>query len=91
MSFWSRNGWILLFCIAIFAMYFHFSGAKKKEIFLAKTCLQKMELQKKQALERKEDLQIQIVSQSDPAWVEMVLIDQLGVVPEGFLKVHFQK
>lgn len=36
-----------------------------------------------------EDLALQIRSQQDPAWVEMVLLRELGVVPEGWLKVHF--
>ncbi|MDE3047241.1 MAG: hypothetical protein KGI83_02705 [Verrucomicrobiota bacterium] len=50
-----------------------------------------MENEKAQVLQIKEDLQLRIASQNDPAWIEMVLIRELGVVPEGFLKVHFKK
>jgi hypothetical protein len=32
-----------------------------------------------------------IASQNDPAWIEMVLLREIGVVPAGFLKVHFKK
>lgn len=39
--------------------------------------------------QEKEELSLQIASQSDPAWIEMVLLREVGVVPEGFLKVHF--
>jgi len=53
--------------------------------------------QKKYALEnhqqielaRLDDLQLRIQSQSDPAWVELILKKELGVVPEGFIKVNF--
>lgn len=31
----------------------------------------------------------QINSQSDPAWIEMVLKKELGLVPEGQIKVYF--
>jgi len=37
----------------------------------------------------REELRAQIQSQSDPAWVEMILMRELGVVPEGWLKIHF--
>jgi hypothetical protein len=40
-------------------------------------------------MERHKDLEDRIASQNDPGWIEMVLIRELGVVPEGFLKVHF--
>lgn len=50
-----------------------------------------MEIELSQALQNKEDLQLRIASQNDPAWIEMVLIRELGVVPEGFLKVHFKR
>lgn len=37
-----------------------------------------------------EDLLLQINSQSDPAWVELVLMKGLGLVPEGKRKVYFE-
>jgi hypothetical protein len=50
-----------------------------------------MEMEKLKAVETREDLELRIASQNDPAWIEMVLVRDLGVVPEGFLKVHFKK
>lgn len=38
-----------------------------------------------------QELILQIESQTDPAWVEMVLKRNLGLVPEGQVKVYFKK
>lgn len=51
--------------------------------------LNDLELEKKIALEKQEDLLLQINSQSDPGWVELLLMKGLGVVPEGQTKVYF--
>lgn len=32
---------------------------------------------------------LEINSQSDPAWVELMLMKNLGLVPEGQIKVFF--
>lgn len=39
---------------------------------------------------RQEELKLQIASSSDPAWIELVLIRSLGLVPEGYTKVYFE-
>ena len=38
---------------------------------------------------RQAQLQRQIQSQSDPAWVELTLMRGLGLVPEGQIKIFF--
>lgn len=52
----------------------------KKEIFIFREA----------ALARKESLEHQIMSQSDPRWITLTLIRVLGVVPEGQTKVYFK-
>ena len=90
MSFWMRNWWVALFCsLALFA-HFHFSAVKKGEMCQLTSRLDEMLEEKRDAEMAKEDLELRIASQNDPAWIEMVLIRELGVVPEGFLKVHFK-
>jgi hypothetical protein len=37
-----------------------------------------------------EKLLLTINSQSDPAWIELVLFRELGLVPEGAAKVWFK-
>lgn len=91
MSFWGRNWWFVLFCCIAALVHVHFSKEKKESLKLLRARLAQMEQEKLQALQTKEDLEITIASQSDPAWIEMILIRELGVVPEGFLKVHFKR
>jgi len=91
MSVWSRSWWVVIFCLITGLVYFHFVKEKKNAIALLDMRLEKMELDKLLALQKREDLELRIASQNDPAWIEMVLIRDLGVVPEGFLKVHFKR
>src|SRR5579872_3081137 len=91
MSVWSRSWWVVVFCLITGLVHFHLLKEKKNSISLLGLRLEQMEMEKLKALERKDDLELRIASQNDPAWIEMVLIRDLGVVPEGFLKVHFKK
>lgn len=51
---------------------------------------EEIDSQKKLALVRKESLERQIMSQSDPRWITLTLTRVLGVVPEGQTKVYFK-
>ena len=59
-------------------------------ILTALTTISLEQAQKECELE-KQQLQLKIASQTDPAWIEMILMRDLGVVPEGYLKVYFKK
>ena len=91
MSVWSRSWWVVCFCLIAGLVHFHFLKEKKNALSLLGCRLEEMEIEKLLALEKREDLRLRISSQNDPAWIEMVLIRDLGVVPEGFLKVHFKR
>lgn len=91
MSIWSCNWWVIGFCALAGAAHFHFVKEKKDSLSSLISRLEEMEKEKGLALERREDLQLRIASQTDPAWIEMILMRDLGVVPEGFLKVHFKR
>lgn len=54
----------------------------KKQLIDLKSELKMLETQK-------EYLTRQINSQSDPAWIEMVMKKELGLVPEGQVKIYF--
>lgn len=51
--------------------------------------LNAFEKERDEALALKGELLLQVQSQSDPAWVEMVLKRNLGMVREGQVKVYF--
>jgi hypothetical protein len=91
MSVWSGNWWVVAFCAITAVIHFHFIKEKKDALCHLNGRLQEMEMEKVLVLERREDLELRIASQNDPAWIEMVLMRDLGVVPEGFLKVHFKR
>ena len=86
-----RSWWVWVFLLG---SYFLFSYAikKKTETYLTlQNRLVELKNQKEIALQEREDLLLQINSQSDPAWIELVLMKGLGVVPEGQKKIYFKK
>jgi hypothetical protein len=66
-------------------------GMKRRDQDFAKLSKQYLELQneKMNAETLRESLLLQINSQSDPAWVELTLMKELGLVPEEEIKVIF--
>lgn len=61
----------------------------REERNLLSTQLISLKEEKKVAMKVREKLTKQINSQSDPAWIELVLKRELGLVPEGQTKVLF--
>ena len=91
MGLWNKSWWVVLFCVAVGLIHFHFMKEKKSALYLLNSRLEEMEQEKWAALQKREELLLCIGSQNDPAWIEMLLMRDLGVVPEGFLKVHFKR
>jgi hypothetical protein len=84
-----QSWWVILFSILCYMLFEQ--GMKMRDQEYAKLQMQHIDLerQKKEALALQEKLTLEINSQSDPAWVEWVLIKGLGLVPEGQTKVFF--
>lgn len=87
----SAKQWALPFCFVTGAFVFLEISLKQlenegeileKQWFNLKMELKSLEIQK-------EYLTRQINSQSDPAWIEMVMKKELGLVPEGQVKIYF--
>lgn len=89
-KFFLRSWWTILILLLCFGFYEH-EHKKRQEISSILTA-QKNELQNKKinALERHDSLLMQINSQTDPAWIELVLMKKLGLVPEGQTKIFFK-
>lgn len=90
-SFLSEWWWMLLFFALCYLLYSHGIEKKKGAVRELKARLFALEEEKKHALEEREDLLLQINSQSDPSWIQMTLMKGLGMVPEGQVKVYFKK
>lgn len=86
-----RSWWVL--CFLAICYFFHAHAMQNKEQVRGELMgrLHSFEGEKERALMEREDLMLQINSQSDPSWIQMTLMKGLGVVPEGQTKVYFKK
>jgi hypothetical protein len=84
-----RSWWVIAFLLACSVIYEQ--GLKKRDILYQQLTEQWLSLQKEkeETLRHQQNLQLQINSQSDLAWVELTLMKGLGLVPEGQQKVYF--
>ena len=90
-AFFFRCWWTILLLLFCYGFYLH-AMHKKKELYAE--LRSKVDFAEKQllaAVETREDLLLQIESQSDPAWTELLLRKHLGMVPFGQTKVYFDK
>jgi hypothetical protein len=90
MSVYKTWWWVFLFCFVTSCVYFPSMKRKRLAFAGASLQLEEMEKQRQHLASAKELLSLRLASQSDPAWIEMILMRDLGVVPEGYLKVYFQ-
>lgn len=84
-----KSWWTILFFLLSYFAYDRASYYKNQEECKLREKLHFIEQEKKQALVLQEDLKLQIASQEDEAFIELVLMRKLGLVPEGQTKVHF--
>jgi len=86
------KNWLFILVIAGFCVSYQFVTKKKlNEIASLKETIGLLEEEKNKIINEKEELELRINSHSDQDWIEMVLMEKLGVVPEGKIKVHFSK
>lgn len=88
---WRSWWWVALVCFLSFFVYFQAIKEKKRSIAELSSRIDQLQKEKAYAKELKEELLLAVSSQDDPAWIEMILMRDLGVVPEGWLKVHFKR
>lgn len=90
-TFFIHSWWVILFFLVCYVCYEH--GLYKRDQDFAKLHSQYLDLQKEKLLAGSlhADLTLQINSQSDPDYVELVLMKGLGLVGEGQTKVLFRK
>lgn len=84
-----KNGGVLLFLAACGLIYFN--AVRKKNELISVLNERRSELvgEIAQLKQERDDLTLQVNSQSDPAWIQLTMMKGLGVVPEGQLKVYF--
>lgn len=86
-----KNWWMVTF-LCLVALFFWQNS--RKTHFIAAELEDRLALiieEKRLAAFARDDLLLQIESQNDPQWVELVLMRRLGMIPFGQIKVHFEK
>ncbi|MCB1112099.1 MAG: hypothetical protein H7A37_09095 [Chlamydiales bacterium] len=85
-----RSSWVILYLLVCGILYEQGLGIWNREYETLSTQLTKLNKEKELALMEQKDLQLRVNSQSDPAWVELILMRELGLAPEEQVKVVFQ-
>jgi len=85
-----ESWWVWTFAIVCFGLYEQGAMKLEREIALLEKERDSLKAKITQAAIQQQELRLQINSQNDAAWIELVLIRALGVIPEGTTKVYYQ-
>lgn len=89
-TFFFRCWWTVLLILFCYGFYLHAMHKKKILYGELKRKADQLEKELYAAAAQREDLLMQIQSQSDPAWIELLIKKHLGMVPYGQTKVYFE-
>ncbi len=81
--------WVIAFMLLCGVLYEQGLKTRHEDLLRLSQHLAQLQQQKEAAIATQIDLQTKINSQSDPAWVELTLMQGLGLTPEGQQKVFF--
>lgn len=85
-----RSWWVWGFGLLCFTLFELAVEYDRREVQLLETELQQQQQRLTLLQKREEELHLQLASRDDPAWIELKLMQELGVVPEGSQKVYFR-
>lgn len=86
-----KSWWTILFFLVCYFAYdrgLHYRTLEKEKLTKK---LEMLSQERRRALIHHDYLRLQLESQHDNAWIELVLMRGLGLVPEGQQKVIFLK
>lgn len=86
-----KSWWVFGFFVFVYILGLKSFKAKETLMLGLQRQVAFLTEQKDSAFKKKINLQQQIASQQDSAFVEMILMKKLGVVPEGHVKICFKK
>jgi hypothetical protein len=84
-----NSWWVIAFAMLCAALYEQGLKERQEDMTRLSAHLHQLQQQKEIALAVQNDLQTKITSQSDRAWIELILMKNLGLTPEGYQKVLF--
>ncbi len=84
-----KSWWAILFFLITFFAFDQAGARRSREEHLLRQKVASLLQKKSDAVEFQEELELIIASQNDPAWIELTLMKELGLVPEGNTKILF--
>lgn len=84
-----RSWGVIVFILLCFILFEHAVKKLNQDYSKLSLNLEELQIAKDQALNEQEELLLRINSESDPSWIELTLMQGLGVVPENQTKVYF--
>lgn len=85
-----RIVWLLTLVPAIWLWQCSSQG-KQQELIHLQSCLDDMQAKERALEEEIAQLQVRVHDQQDPQWIELILMQKLGLIPKGYTKVYFEK
>jgi hypothetical protein len=87
----SHFGWVILFTFVSLGCYGFAAQQKEMRYSELHEMVNRLELQMDQAKKEQQVLNLRLSSLNDPEWVQMLLMRDLGVLPDGQVKITFSQ
>lgn len=84
-----RSWWVYAFCLLSTSWTLYAAREKQAQALQLSCAIDELHREKEEALRIREEHLLQIHSHDDPRWIEMVLMQKLGLVPENSVKIYF--
>lgn len=85
-----QSWWVILFSFLSLGCYGFASQQKSAQAKDLQVALAHLEAKRESSLRELSNLKLRLNSLDDPEWVQMILMRELGVVPEGQVKIVFK-
>lgn len=85
-----KSWWVVTFILLCTILYEQGMHRRDVQFQLLQEQLTTLQLEKQQSIHKQQNLEMQINSQSDLAWIELALMKGLGVIPEDYQKIYFE-
>lgn len=83
--------WVVFFALLCYVAYEQTLRLQAQQWMTLKAHVDALQAEKEAAMKLQKEFLAQVSSHQDPAWIEITLMKQLGLVPEGQKKVLFTR
>lgn len=90
-SLFHQTWWVILFALLCFYGYEKGFERIKSEYALLHEKYENLHNDRDKALSYQEELRLHLNSQNNPEWIELTLMKELGLIPQGQTKVIFKQ